>query len=480
MDAKAMKLQILKGSIARRVFFRSIMLASAISIVSLLRAFSAFDLADLAPVTLTYTDCVAAGSEMRFENATLQSRVLSTFWRSFYCEKDENLTVNVVNDLMKKQLLDCGAKSLCVGEGSAMAVAAMKHMGFSSVTGVHRHRFFSLKQKKIVYELNYQDCSFDFVLSRDLDKVSVPALLVLEVERVLKPGGVGALLVGPTGSNSIPNDLIRSATPVSSLLRSSTVLHVGSVGDLNLVVFRKRVANDTASGAFYQYPLPADCSSISLTKPLIQLMEPLVSQKPPLGYEKMVPYLPKFVDVSSRKRMVYIDINGGREILNADDNPSDWFLPSYPISQKDFNVYFVHYNTSVMLSYVKRPGVTFVYYPGLAGKAAAKANLDAADDDDGDLEPFVGEDEFDFLAWFKETVQYADFVVLKMNAGNAEMKFLLDVFESGAICFVDELFLRCPESGNDDEKTVIGKDSCMDIYKGLRSNGVYVHQWWAD
>ncbi|XLR20276.1 hypothetical protein S83_048188, partial [Arachis hypogaea] len=57
---KSHLLQILKGSIARRVFFRSIMLASAISIVSLLRAFSAFDLPDLAPVTLTYTDCVAA------------------------------------------------------------------------------------------------------------------------------------------------------------------------------------------------------------------------------------------------------------------------------------------------------------------------------------------------------------------------------------------------------------------------------------
>ncbi|MED6110698.1 hypothetical protein PIB30_045265 [Stylosanthes scabra] len=483
MDAKAMKLQILKGSIARRVFFRSIMLASAISIVSLLRAFSAFD---LAPVT--FTDCIPAGSESRFENATLQSRVLSTFWSSFYCERDENLTVNVVNELLNKQLLDCGAKSLCVGEGSTMAVAAMKHMGFSSVAGVHRrHRFFSLKQKKIVYELDYQDCSFDFVLSRDLDRVSVPALLVLEVERVLKPGGVGALLVGPTGSNSIPNDLIRSATPVSSLLRSSTVLHVGSVGDLNLVVFRKRVENaTTASAAFYnQHPLPKDCSSISLTKPLIQLMEPLVSEKPPLGYEKMVPYLPKFVDVSSRKRMVYIDINGGGEILNANDDHNDWFLPSYPVDQRNFNVYFVHYNTSVMLSYVKRPGVTFVYYPGLAGKVAAKANLDddAADDDsddDGDLEPFVGEDEFDFLAWFKETVQYADFVVLKMNAGNVEMKFLWDVFESGAICFVDELFLRCPESGNDDDKTVMGKENCMDIYEGLRSNGVYVHQWWGN
>ena len=24
------------------------------------------------------------------------------------------------------------------------------------------------------------------------------------------------------------------------------------------------------------------------------------------------------------------------------------------------------------------------------------------------------------------------------------------------------------------------KGSCMDIYKDLRSNGVYVHQWWGD
>ncbi|OIW05158.1 hypothetical protein TanjilG_02631 [Lupinus angustifolius] len=449
------------------------MLVSAVSIVSLLNAMSKYDLASLA----TFNDCIAT-SNLQVENFTLspssylfQSKVLSTFWGSFdstNCAKDANLTVNVINELMGKQLLNYGAKSLCIGEGSSMAIIAMKQLGFSSVIGVERHSFFSLMQKKIVYELDYKDASFDFVVSRDLDMVSVPALLVLEVERILKPSGIGALLIGSTGSN----DLIRSATPVSSLLRTSSVVHVGYVDQLNLVVFKKKAQNESA---FYQYSIPEDCPSITFTKPLIELMEPLMSERPisTPEYEKSVPYLPKFIDVSARKRLVYIDIGVG-ELLNA--NVSDWFMPSYPIDQKNFNVYFVHYNTSILLSYVKRPGITFVYHPGLAGKA--DANLD--DDSDEDMEPYVGEDEFDFLAWFKETVQYADFVVLKMNAGKVELKFLKDLFESGAICFVDELFLKCTENESVDDKTMFSNKSCMNIYKGLRTNGVYVHQWWGN
>ena len=139
---------------------------------------------------------------------------------------------------------------------------------------------------------------------------------------------------------------------------------------------------------------------------------------------------------------MYIDIGVG-ELLNA--NVSDWFLPSYPIDQKDFNVYFVHYNTSIMLSHVKRPGITFVYHPGLADKVVTEVDVDVDEEEDEEVDPYVGEEKFDFLAWFKETVQYADFVVLKMNAGEVELKFLSDVFSSGAICFVDELFLRCPD-----------------------------------
>ncbi|KAI5425932.1 hypothetical protein KIW84_031670, partial [Lathyrus oleraceus] len=149
-----------------------------------------------------------------------------------------------------------------------MAVKAMKQLGFSTVSGVHTNRFFTLNIKRIVYELDYQDSSFDFVLSRDLDKVYVPALLVLEVEHVLKPNGIGALLVGAKSSHH--NDLSRSATPVSSLLRSSSVVHVDSIDDeLNLVVFKKRSENATSFFNHHQLSLPADCPSLALTKPLI-------------------------------------------------------------------------------------------------------------------------------------------------------------------------------------------------------------------
>ncbi|KAI4349159.1 hypothetical protein L6164_009791 [Bauhinia variegata] len=472
MDTKAFKFQILNESVARHVFFRAFLLALAISIVSLLHALSKFDLGALAPNNNDECDADLASTST---NVTLtpgsylfQSRILNKFWGSFdsmNCKKDVNLTINAVTELMGKQLLDRGAKSICLGEGSPMAVSAMQQLGFSEVSGVHKHRLFSLKQKNLVYELDYQDSSFDFVFSRDLDKASVPALLLLEVERILKPGGIGALLVAATGSNS--NDSIRSATPVSLSLRSSSVVHANYINELNLVVFKKRSEN---TSYFSQYSLPIDCPSLTFTKPLVQLMEPIVEETPP-EYEKRVSYLPKFVDVSTRKRLAYIDIGVG-ELTNG--NVTGWFPPSYPVDQKSFSVYFVHYNTSILSSHAKRPGITFVYHPGLAGKVTAKLGTNV------DLNPFVGKEEFDFLAWFKETVQYADFVVLKMSAGKVEREFLLNLFESGAICFVDELFLSCPASGTGDGKDMKAKESCMDMYKGLRNNGVYVHQWGGD
>ncbi|XP_014493126.1 uncharacterized protein LOC106755476 [Vigna radiata var. radiata] len=459
MDSKSSKFHSLTGSLARHVFFRAFLLASAVSLVSLVRFLPTLELGSLTPKT--YVDCVDH-SDSPTQNTTLtagsylfQSRILNTFWASFdsiRCQNHTALTSTLIAILKAKRLLNYRAKTLCIGQGSDILVSTMQRFGFSTVVALNN-------SKNFASHFEYQDSSFDFVFSKDVYKVSVPALLVLEVERILKPGGIGVLLVGSSSSSS-----------VSSLITSSTVVHVGFVNELGLVVFKKRSenTNTNSTSLFYNRALPEDCASVALTKPLVKLMEPLAEERArkDVKYERSVSYLPNLVNVSSTKRMVYIDI-GVRELVNGDVDVSDWFPPSYPIQLKAFSVYFVHYNASV-LSHVKRPRVTFVYHPGLAGRVAHNVDMD----------PFLGEEEFDFLKWFKETVQYADFVVLKMNVGDVEMKFLADIFESGTICFVDELFLGCSESEDGKDGTLSSRVHCMDIYKGLRSNGVYVHQWW--
>ncbi|XVF55457.1 hypothetical protein PTKIN_Ptkin06aG0037500 [Pterospermum kingtungense] len=475
MDFKTLKLMIFHGSIARRVLLRALMLAAALSIVPLLQMMSGAD-PEMLYTLSTSSDCAIEPSSFAlpmFPGTFLFSKVLGSFG-SVQCVEDGNLTTSVVGELMRKQMLSYSAKALCVGAGSVSAVAALRDLGFSDVTGVYRHPFFFLKHKKFGYELDYEDNSYDFVYSRDLDKVSVPAFLVLEIERVLRPGGIGAMLVGISGSD--PTSLIRSATPVSSLLKASNVVHVDYVNEFTLVVFKKKLDNTTY---FEQYRLPADCPSITNNKAILHNLEPLVEEKQ-MGFEQSIAYLPKFVNVSSKQRLVYVDIGAG-EHLNP--NARNWFLPSYPLDQNAFNVYFVDHNTSVMLSYVKKPGINFVYHPGLAGNRATAAGSGKKASIYSDIvdfsDPFVEEEGFDFHLWFTDTVQYADFVVLKMNSGAVELKLLSDLFESGMICFIDELFLHCSDTTDSGGGGVV-KGDCMDLFKALRRTGVYVHQWWGD
>ncbi|MBA0815486.1 hypothetical protein Gohar_000254 [Gossypium harknessii] len=458
MDFKTFNLMIFHGSFGRRVLLRAFMVAAALSVVPLLQIISGAGPDILYTLSASASCAIGTGSPTStiFPGKFLFSKVWSSFG-PVQCEENKNLTTSIVKELMEKQILSYNAKALCVGEGSMSAVRALKDLGFSDVTGAYRHPCFSLKHKKFVYELDYEDNSYDFVISRDLDKVSAPAMLVLEVERVLSPGGIGSMLVGRSGS------LIRSVTPVSSLLKASSVVHVDYVNGFALIVFKKKLKNGTY---FEQYRLPADCRSMANTKPILDNIEPLL-EKRPVGFEKTIAYLPQFVNISHKQRLVYIDV-GASEHLNS--NVTDWFLPSYPVDRKAFHVYFIDHNTSVMLSYVNKPGINFVYYPSLAGNRATSNSKASIDSDDSD--PYVEDEGFDFLLWIKETVQNADFVVLKMNAGEVELKILSDLFESGTICSIDELFLHC-------SNRAVNRD-WMDLFKSLRGTGVYVHQWWGD
>ncbi|KAJ0245664.1 Peptide upstream protein [Hirschfeldia incana] len=462
-----LKLKPTTTSLRRRVILRALVIVFAFSVVSIFRNLNGAYLGETHHHhPLKVDDCAvnfAFLGPFLFSGTNLLSSngFLKPVWSLIESEKCKNnidLATRVVAELKGLNLVSNDAKSLCIGRRSVSALLAMNLQGFTDARVSHcSPPVFAFKHRKFFTsgELHYDDASFGFVLSTDLETVSSvpPASLVYEIERVLKPGGTGAMLVGASDSNG----LVRSVSPVSSLLKNSSVVHVGSLGEQVLVVF-KRHGEDSFLLDQTHHHLPSDCSSVLSNRPYIGLLEPLLEEKRS-DFERRIHYLPEFIDVSSRKRLVYIDIGAADHLTPR----SNWFFPSYPIDKKAFNSYFVHHNTSILTSYVKSPGVTFIYHPGLSGGIVATPR------EQEEEEPFVEDDSFDFLAWFKETASFADFLVLKMNTSEAELKFLSELIKTGAICSVDELFLHCT-----------GYGVCNSVIKSLRDGGVFVHQWWED
>ncbi|KAK2987757.1 hypothetical protein RJ640_016352 [Escallonia rubra] len=409
MDYKAVRWQILRGSLAKRLILKAFLFTLAMLVISFVRIANDVRTVEPRMLDLDFDECPLNFGSIPYLNFTGFFKPVSALAYPLLglimsppCKESENLTMNVFKELMEKDLLDSGARALCVGEGSASAVSALGELGFSNAFGVERHPFFSLLQKRFVYELDFKDNYFDFAFSRALDKVSVPALLVLEIERVLRPGGTGAMLVD--GPNYYSGSLVRSATPVSSFLKSSNVVHVCGIGSFTLVIFKKRF---DGFGFFEHYRLPDECPSVANNRPYRKYIEPLVDEK-------------------------------AGELVNSSITKT--FQPNYPIRPQAFDVYIVDHNTSILTSYLK-PGITFVYHPGLVGDEPA-SNLVP---DEYLIAP-LDEGGFDFIRWFKETVGDGGFVVLMMNARVPELKILFELFETGAICRVDELFLRCSDS----------------------------------
>lgn len=465
MDFKAFQWQIFRGSLAKRLFLRALLFTLGMMIISFVQM--ANQLGKTEPFLSKNDECPLdfAGSNPYVNLTRVMKPVASLAFRLFgtslRCKENEDLAKNVFKELMEKHMLESRARVVCVGEGAASAVVLLRDLGILNAIGVRRHPFFSLWKKRFVYELDLKGDYFDFVFSRSLDKVSVPALLVLEIERILRPGGIGAMLVGAHAFYS--GSLVRSATPVSSFLKSSDVVHVCRIGSFTLVIFKKRLDN---VNQLEHYHLPDHCPSIMNNKPFLKRIEPLALNQ--LGqHETEISFLPKFMNVSSRNRMVYINI-GASELVSS--SITEIFKPYHRVLPRAFDVYLIDHNISTLSSYVRKPGVTFVYHPGLLGDYTAPVLAS-----DEHLSAPTEENSFEFARWFQQTISANNFVVLMMNARAAELKILFELYETGAICRVDELFIHCSDTEYCTD-AVCG--DCRSLFEGLRKSGVFVHQWW--
>lgn len=137
----------------------------------------------------------------------------------------------VILDLMARKWLWPGDRAICVGRGSspAAAAAAMRRMGVDAAVEVMGR----------CGGLPFRREAFDFVLSTGLDRTGAPARVVLEMERVLRPGRAGAVVVGPARRGGA----VRAAAPVAALLRASEVVAVRALNGTSpvaVVVFKKR------------------------------------------------------------------------------------------------------------------------------------------------------------------------------------------------------------------------------------------------
>lgn len=136
-------------------------------------------------------------------------------------------------ELISLGWLASGDRAICVGPDAVGAAMIAWRRGLPATVAA---------PATACCALPFDEESFDFAFSASLDRARVPARVVLEMERVLRPGRVGAIfrLRSRSGLGSArPEGLMRAAAPVASLLRFSDVIGARAMNRSAIIVFRK-------------------------------------------------------------------------------------------------------------------------------------------------------------------------------------------------------------------------------------------------
>lgn len=81
-------------------------------------------------------------------------------------------------------------KCLCLGARTGQEIVALKEMGIDDVIGIDIVPHEPLVVEGDIHDLQYEDCSFDFVYTNIIDHSIKPEKMISEIERVLKNDGI--------------------------------------------------------------------------------------------------------------------------------------------------------------------------------------------------------------------------------------------------------------------------------------------------
>lgn len=495
MASKLIKLELLYGSMGKRIVVRTIFFAMALAAMPVL-----YVVQDPSPCDLSDypDDCIVNFSSnpklpfrrisfFSFSNNTKHPEVSKTdslykprssmrlgieshapkkIWASKAWRQEVEFYSAIFQKLSERGFLRPGFKALCVGAGSGQPVLALRENGLPDAIGIDRKSFAPLVRKGDINHLPFAHDSFDLVFSGSFDRALVPALLASEVERTLKTGGVAVMLISPRRLN-VGNAInpFYSISPVVALFRNSDVIHVTRVGpphgqEATIIVLRKRTfGNSKSLGLVQEYSCPKQNRS------LVKLAEPLTMD------HSNAKYLPTVKDISAYKRHIYVEI-GGNNNGNTIDADSGWFRASYPKQNQSFDIYVLTGNSHGFKSLP----------PGSLNSIKQVVDDEprlSSSSESGTAGP-------DIAGWLSEMgVSDADFVVMKMGFQHLTKEMIRELINesgTGFMCLIDDLFLQCSSSSSfqDDYNEGLVEEvngECLQFLQTLRDHGVFVHRW---
>lgn len=495
MAAKLIKLELLYGSMGKRVVVRTIFFAMALAAMPVL-----YVVQDPSPCDLSDypDDCMGnfrSSTKLPFRKVSLlsfsnnqnqpevskldsiykprpsggpgvESHAQKKIWTSKAWRQKVEFYSAIFQKLSERGLLRPGFKALCVGAGSGHSVLALRENGLPDAIGIDRKSFAPLVRKGDINRLPFAHDSFNFIFSASFDRALVPALLVSEIERTLKTGGFAVMLISPRRLN-VGNAInpFYSLSPVVALFRNSDVVHVTRAGspdanDATIIVLCKRpLGSSKPLGFIHEF----SCSKQN--RSLVKLAEPLT-----MDHSNAI-YLPTVKDIRAHKRHIYVEI-GGKKNTNTLDADSGWFMASYPKQNQSFCIYDLTLNS---------PGLSSSVAPGSLN-SIKQAVGDGARLSSGSESGTAG---LDIAGWLSEmSVSDDDFVIVKMGFENVTREMIREMIDksgTGFMCLIDELFLQCSSSSSQDDysegllEEVNGE--CLQFLQTLRDHGVFVHRW---
>ncbi|KAK6943219.1 Methyltransferase type 11 [Dillenia turbinata] len=415
---------------------------------------------------------------------------------------------SIFQDLIAEGYLDQKSKALCVETLTGQDVFALKEIGVKDTIGISKKASPPLVTSGQTEKLKFKNNSFDFVFSGNgmIDQSKNQMNFAEEITRTLKPEGF--LVIHTVFKDTYSFNSLLDLFSSCELIRFREIHGFdSSMPEIREIVFKKLPLSSIHGGiAKFHGNLDNKCFVPEHKRELVRSAEPLIVEEPLKPWItlkrniKNVKYLPSMVDISYKPRYVYIDVGArgyGSSIVS-------WFKKQYPKQNKTFEVYAIEADKSFHEEYKTKKGVKLLPYAAWVRNETLSFEISHNPDPSseerggrgmGRIQPVKSKGSsvrevdkiqgFDFANWVKNTVSEQDFVVMKMDVEGTEFDLIPRLFETGAICLIDEIFLECHYNrwqkccpGQRSSKYEKTYGQCLDLLNSLRESGVLVHQWW--